>query len=119
MWLITTKVKIKLLLNKHLKIKNSMINKKSIGMAGNKGIGWELITIPCGQGSNNVVIAFNMKNIPVKNVKFKTYLVVDKILKKRIITIKHKAIKPVNKYNKPYPLMQDLVRKVSPLNEKI
>ena len=108
----STKVKVKLLFNKILKVKNSKINNKYVRAAINKGIGWELITIPCGQGSNNVVIAFNMKNIPVKNVKLKTYLVVDKILNEEIITIKHKAIKPVNKYDKPYPLMQNVVKNV-------
>ena len=113
----SAKVKVKLLLNKQLKIKKNVINKKSVRMAVNKGIRWELITISCGQGSNNVVIAFNMKNIPVRNVKLKTYLVVDKILKEKIITIKHKTIKPVNKYDKPYPLMQDFVRNVLQLKQ--
>ncbi|RLD12310.1 MAG: hypothetical protein DRI44_01095 [Chlamydiae bacterium] len=107
------KVKVKLLLDKILKIKNSMINKKSVGMSANKGVGWELITIPCGKGSNSIVIAFDMKNIPVKNIDFKTYLSVDEILHDKIITIKHKKIRPVNKFDKPYPLMQNLVRKVS------
>ena len=111
------KVKVKLLLNKILKIKNSMINNKSIRAVANKGTGWELLTIPCNQGNNNVVIAFDMKNIRAKNVKFKTYLVIDKILEEKIITIKHKAIKPINKYDKPYPLMQDFVRNVLQLKQ--
>ncbi|RLD09990.1 MAG: hypothetical protein DRI44_07215 [Chlamydiae bacterium] len=108
-----TKVKVKLLLNKHLKINNSLINKKFVGVAANKGIGWELITIPCKAGNNDMVIAFNVKNISVKNIVFKIFLSVDEILNEKIINIKHKKIKPVNKLDKPYPLLQNLVRKVS------
>jgi len=109
----STKVQVKLLLNKILKIRNSMVNNKAVRISANKGTGWELLTIPCGQGSNNIVIAFDMKNVQVKNIKSKVYLVTDKILKEKIITIKHSEIKSVNKYDKPYPLMQKIVRKKS------
>jgi len=110
----STKVKVKLLLNKHLKIRNNMINSKTASVAANKGSRWMLLTIPCGKGCNNIAIVFDMKNIPVKSIKFKVYLVVDKILEEKTITINHKSIvKPIDKYDKPYPLMQNIVRDVS------
>ncbi len=104
-------VKLKLLLNRFLRIKASMVNGKTINVAGNKGQGWQLFTIPCLAGTNNVTIVYDIKNQSVQNIKSELYLVEDKILTSQKITITHAAIKPVDKLNKPYPLLQNKERK--------
>ncbi len=88
-----------------------MINGKTVEVFGNKGQGWQLYTLPCFKGTNNVTIVFNVKNQSLQNIKSEVYLVEDKILTSQKITITHAAIKPVDKLDKPYPLLQNKERK--------
>ena len=107
--------KIKLLFNKILKIKNSMINCKTVRVPSNKGDKWQLLTIPCVNGTNDIVIAF-VKYYPGLN--YKVFLVDDKLLKETIITIKHQKTRTIDKLDKPYPIMQNNVTTVTEKYEK-
>jgi len=90
-----------------------MINGKTVTVSSNKGYGWHLFTIPCIKGNNKITITFDTKNQAIRDLTPELYLVKDQILISKKITIKHSKIKPSNKLDSPYPLLQNKVRETS------
>ena len=89
-----------------------MINNKRVNVTSNKGNGWQLFSVPGLPGTNNLTIVFNTKKVLVDNIKSSVYLVEDKLLASRKITITHAPLKPFDKFGKPYPLLQNKKRRI-------
>ncbi len=103
--------KLKLLLSRHARIAAAMMNGKPCSCASNKGTGWQLTTVRCPSGTNDLVIQFDLGQAGAERAKVTPFVECDRLLRDRKVVITHDNVTPRERYSRPYPLLQNIERR--------